>query len=46
VAREAEGDEREAVWRRGCQIVGYQVFARRVHHRPIHVMGLGPTAVG
>ncbi len=41
VAREAEGDEREAVWTRGCQIyAGYQAYARRLDHRRIHVMVL------
>lgn len=41
VAREAEGDEREAVWERGCQIyAGYQAYARRLDHRQIHVMVL------
>jgi deazaflavin-dependent oxidoreductase (nitroreductase family) len=45
VAREAEGDEREAAWARGCQIyAGYQAYARRLDHRPIHVMVLEPTA--
>jgi deazaflavin-dependent oxidoreductase (nitroreductase family) len=43
VAREAEGDEREAVWARGCQIyAGYQAYARRLDHRQIHVMVLEP----
>ena len=44
VAREAEGDEREAVWARGCEIyAGYQAYARRIDHRQIHVMVLEPT---
>lgn len=37
VAREADGDEREAVWTRGCQIyAGYQAYAHRIDHRQIH----------
>ena len=44
VAREAEGDEREAVWMRGCEIyAGYQAYARRIDHRQIHVMILEPA---
>jgi deazaflavin-dependent oxidoreductase (nitroreductase family) len=44
VAREAEGDEREAVWARGCQIyAGYQAYAHRMDHRAIHVMVLEPS---
>lgn len=44
VAREAEGDEREAVWTRGCEIyAGYQAYARRIDHRQIHVMILEPA---
>jgi deazaflavin-dependent oxidoreductase (nitroreductase family) len=44
VAREADGDEREAVWARGCQIyAGYQAYARRIDQRKIHVMILEPT---
>ncbi|MGH9230996.1 MAG: nitroreductase/quinone reductase family protein [Acidimicrobiales bacterium] len=47
VAREAEGDEREAVWARGCQIyAGYQAYARRLDHRQIHVMVLEPRPGG
>jgi deazaflavin-dependent oxidoreductase (nitroreductase family) len=47
VAREAEGDEREAAWARGCQIyAGYQAYARRIDHRQIHVMVLEPAADG
>jgi deazaflavin-dependent oxidoreductase (nitroreductase family) len=47
VAREAEGDEREAVWARGCQIyAGYQAYARRLDHRQIHVMVLEPPPEG
>jgi len=39
VAREVEGDEREAVWTRGCELyAGYQAYARRIDHRQIHVM--------
>jgi deazaflavin-dependent oxidoreductase (nitroreductase family) len=45
VAREAEGDEREALWARGCEIyAGYQAYARRIDHRQIHVMVLEPRA--
>ena len=44
MAREAAGDEREAVWGRGCQLyAGYQAYARRIDHRPIHVMVLEPS---
>jgi deazaflavin-dependent oxidoreductase (nitroreductase family) len=44
VAREADGDEREAVWARGCEIyAGYQAYARRIDHRQIHVMVLEPA---
>jgi deazaflavin-dependent oxidoreductase (nitroreductase family) len=47
VAREAEGDEREAVWTRGCEIyAGYQAYARRIDHRRIHVMVLEPAPAG
>jgi deazaflavin-dependent oxidoreductase (nitroreductase family) len=43
VAREADGNEREAVWARGCEIyAGYQAYARRIDHRQIHVMVLEP----
>jgi deazaflavin-dependent oxidoreductase (nitroreductase family) len=43
VAREAEGDERAAVWARGCELyAGYQAYARRIDHREIHVMVLEP----
>jgi deazaflavin-dependent oxidoreductase (nitroreductase family) len=43
VAREADGDEREAIWSRGCEIyAGYQAYARRIDHRQIHVMVLEP----
>jgi deazaflavin-dependent oxidoreductase (nitroreductase family) len=43
VAREAEGDERAAVWARGCEIyAGYQAYARRIDHREIRVMVLEP----
>jgi deazaflavin-dependent oxidoreductase (nitroreductase family) len=44
VAREAEGEERETVWARGCEIyAGYQAYARRIDHRQIHVMILEPA---
>jgi len=47
VAREAEGEERDAAWARGCQIyAGYQVYARRIDDRPIHVMVLEPSPSG
>jgi F420H(2)-dependent quinone reductase len=47
VAREAEGDGRDAVWARGCQIyAGYQAYAHRIDHRAIHVMVLEPSAGG
>lgn len=47
VAREAEGDEREAVWARGCELyAGYQAYAHRIDRRPIHVMVLEPSAGG
>jgi deazaflavin-dependent oxidoreductase (nitroreductase family) len=45
VAREAEGDERDAVWARGCRMyAGYQAYARRIDSRPIHVMVLEAPA--
>jgi deazaflavin-dependent oxidoreductase (nitroreductase family) len=44
VAHEAEGDERQAIWDRGCQLyAGYQAYARRLDHRQIHVMVLDPA---
>jgi deazaflavin-dependent oxidoreductase (nitroreductase family) len=47
VAREAEGDERDGVWARGCQLyAGYQAYAHRIDHRPIHVMVLEPSPGG
>ena len=47
VAREAQGDEREDLWARGCQIyAGYQAYARRLDHRQIHVMVLEPPPGG
>jgi deazaflavin-dependent oxidoreductase (nitroreductase family) len=47
VAREAGGDERDAVWARGCQIYAdYQAYARRLDHRPIHVMVLESSTGG
>ena len=47
VAREADGDEREAIWSRGCEIyAGYQAYARRIDHRRIHVMVLEPAIAG
>lgn len=47
VAREADGDEREAIWARGCEIyAGYQAYARRIDRRRIHVMVLEPAIAG
>ena len=44
VAREAQGDERDAVWACGCQVyAGYQAYAHRIDHRPIHVLVLEPS---
>ena len=40
-AREAEGDERAAIWARAREIYsGYESYARRIQDRPIHVMVL------
>lgn len=47
VAREVEGDERAAVWARGCEIyAGYQAYARRIDQREIHVMVLEAAPAG
>lgn len=47
IAREAEGDERQAAWARGCELyAGYQAYARRIDHRQIHVMVLEPAPGG
>lgn len=44
VAREADGDERDAIWDHGCRIyAGYRAYARRIDHREIHVMVLEPA---
>jgi len=42
VAREADQDERQAIWDRARAIyVGYEVYASRIKGRPIHIMILG-----
>jgi len=47
VAREAEGDEREAAWASGCRVyAGYQAYARRIDGRQVHVMVLEPAPAG
>jgi deazaflavin-dependent oxidoreductase (nitroreductase family) len=39
VAREAQGDEWQAIWERARQIYGgYEAYARRIEGRPIHIM--------
>lgn len=45
IAREADGEEREAAYARGCHMyTGYKVFVRRVEHRrPVHVIVLEPN---
>jgi deazaflavin-dependent oxidoreductase (nitroreductase family) len=41
-AREADGDEWQAIWDRARSIYsGYESYARRIHDRPIHIMVLG-----
>jgi deazaflavin-dependent oxidoreductase (nitroreductase family) len=41
VAREAEGDERRAIWDRACDFYsGYASYAKRIHDRPVHIMVL------
>ena len=40
-AREAEGEEREAIWGRARQLYGgYEAYARRIRDRQIHIMVL------
>jgi deazaflavin-dependent oxidoreductase (nitroreductase family) len=47
VAREVEGDEWDAVWRRACSFyAGYAAYARRIKGRPIHIMALRASASG
>jgi len=39
VAREAEGEERQAIWERARKIyAGYEAYARRIKDRQIHIM--------
>jgi deazaflavin-dependent oxidoreductase (nitroreductase family) len=39
IAREADDDERQAIWDRGRKIyVGYEAYARRIKNRQIHIM--------
>ena len=39
IAREAQGDEWQAIWERARQIYGgYEAYARRIEGRPIHIM--------
>ncbi len=43
-AREAEGDERERLWRMGVEVFpGWAAFQRRASNRRIPVMVLGPA---
>jgi deazaflavin-dependent oxidoreductase (nitroreductase family) len=43
IAREAEGDARQAIWERACRMYsGYQAYERRITNRPIHIMVLEP----
>lgn len=40
-AREAEGAERDAIWKRGCDLyAGYEAYAGRISGREVHVMVL------
>jgi deazaflavin-dependent oxidoreductase (nitroreductase family) len=40
-AREAESEEREAIWERARQLYGgYEAYARRIRDRQIHIMVL------
>jgi deazaflavin-dependent oxidoreductase (nitroreductase family) len=44
LAREAEGDEWDAIWDRACGIyLGYESYASRIRDRPIHIMVLRET---
>lgn len=46
-AREAEGDEWQAIWDRACRVYsGYAAYATRIHDRPIHIMVLEPAGPG
>jgi len=41
IAREAEGQEWQAIWERARQIyAGYEAYARRISGRRIHIMVL------
>jgi deazaflavin-dependent oxidoreductase (nitroreductase family) len=43
IAREADENERQAVWDRARTIYGgYEAYARRITNRQIHIMILGP----
>src|SRR5438105_2210010 len=43
-AREAEGDEREAIWERARGMyAGYEAYARRINDRPVHIVVLEAT---
>jgi deazaflavin-dependent oxidoreductase (nitroreductase family) len=45
VAREVQGEERQAIWERARQIYGgYEAYARRIKDRPIHIMLLSTQA--
>ena len=45
VAREVQGEERQAIWERACQIYGgYDAYARRIKDRQIHIMLLSTQA--
>ena len=45
VAREAQGEERQAIWEQARQIyAGYEAYARRIKDRQIHVMLLSTQA--
>ena len=45
VAREVQGEERQAIWERALQIYGgYEAYARRIKDRPIHIMLLSTQA--
>ena len=44
VAREAQGDEWQAIWERARQIYGgYDAYARRIKDRQIHIMLLSTS---
>jgi deazaflavin-dependent oxidoreductase (nitroreductase family) len=47
VAREADGEESQAIWDRARTIyLGYQAYASRIKTRPIHIMILGTGKLG